>query len=68
MFIERLLITIIIIMYGLAFDPGILTDLRQWVQNNYRDRSVESRNSRFFNSKFSSEVVLGKFSARTLDP
>ena len=53
MFVGKLLITIIIITYGLTFEPGRLTDLRWWVQDSYRNRSVESRGSRFFNSKFS---------------
>jgi len=54
MFVGRLLITIIIVTYGLAFEPGRPMDLRQQqVQDSYRDRSVESRGSRSFNSKFS---------------
>jgi len=63
MFVGRLLIIIIIVTYGLAFEPSrpkVLafepsrpTNLRQQVQDSYRDRSVESRGSRFFNSKFS---------------
>jgi len=54
MFVGRLLITIIIVTYGLVFEPGRPMDLRQQqVQDTYRDMSVESRNSRSFNSKFS---------------
>ena len=53
MFVERLLITVIIVMYGLAFEPGRPTDLRQQIQGSYKDRSVESRGFRSFNSKFS---------------
>jgi len=54
MFVERLLITIIIVIYGLVFEPGISINLRQQrVQDSYRDRSVESRSSKSFNSKFS---------------
>ena len=54
MFIGRLLIMIIIVTYGLVFKPGRSMDLRRrWVQNSYRNRSVESRGSRSFNSKFS---------------
>jgi len=53
MFVGKLLITIIVITYRLAFEPGRPMDLRWWVQDSYRDRSVENRGSRFFNSKFS---------------
>ena len=54
MFVGRLLIMIIIVTYGLAFEPGRPMDLRQrWVQDSLRNKSVESRGSRSFNSKFS---------------
>ena len=54
MFVGRLLITIIIVMYRLAFEPGRPMDLRQQqVQDSYKDRNVESKGFRFFNSKFS---------------
>jgi len=70
MFVGRLLISIIIVTYRLAFEPGRPMDLRQQVQDSYRDRSVESRGSRFkiaSSVEESSETVLGKFLARTLD-
>jgi len=70
MFVGRLLISIIIVTYRLAFEPGRPMDLRQQVQDSYRDRSVESRGSRFKTASSveeSSETVLGKFLARTLD-
>ena len=47
MFVERLLITAIIVTYRLAFEPGRPTDLRQQIQDSYRDRSVESKGSRY---------------------
>ena len=59
MFIERLLITIIIITYGLVFEPSRSIDLRWQVQDSYRDRSIESRGSRSFNSKFSWGILWG---------
>ena len=60
-FIGRLLITIIIIMYRLVFEPGRPIDLRWQVQDSYRDRSIESRGSRSFNS------VIVRECGQTLD-
>ena len=59
MFVGKLLIMIIIVMYGLAFEPGRPTDLRRQVQDSYRDRSVESKGSRSFNSKLSWGILQG---------
>ena len=60
MFVGRLLITIIIVMYRLAFEPGRPMDLRQQqVQDSYKDRNVESKSFRFFNSKFSWGIPWG---------